>query len=269
MEEKELDYVLVPLGLTVFGVYHVWLLYSILRHPTTTVIALNADSRRQWVFSMTSDPLKNGVLVVQTIRNNIMASTLLATTAITLSSLISVFVSNSSSSSNASQLINLRQHNSNHVFNQVQFCYILWAIGCILLYPVSAEAMPNPDPEHGQAPKLRANQNKEILGGIVLFVILVGIFIWWFIRHWCRTRNRRIVDSFQLVSYPVDAAIAFEATECIICLEEFVEGVRLILLPCKHIYHPDCLRTWMISRRPHCPNCGRDYTSGGARRPAS
>ncbi|KAE8124877.1 hypothetical protein FH972_019722 [Carpinus fangiana] len=40
---------------------------------------------------MMTDPLKNGVLVVQTIRNNIMASTLLATTAITLSSLISVF----------------------------------------------------------------------------------------------------------------------------------------------------------------------------------
>lgn len=40
------------------------------------------------------DPLKNGVLAVQTIRNNIMASTLLATTAITLSSLIGVFASN-------------------------------------------------------------------------------------------------------------------------------------------------------------------------------
>lgn len=40
------------------------------------------------------DPMKNGVLAVQTIRNNIMASTLLATTAITLSSLIGVFASN-------------------------------------------------------------------------------------------------------------------------------------------------------------------------------
>jgi uncharacterized membrane protein len=48
------------------------------------------------------DPLKNGVLVVQTIRNNIMASTLLATTAITLSSLIGVFVSSKSESSSAS-----------------------------------------------------------------------------------------------------------------------------------------------------------------------
>ena len=44
------------------------------------------------------DPLKNGVLAVQTIRNNIMASTLLATAAITLSSLIGVFASNDSTS---------------------------------------------------------------------------------------------------------------------------------------------------------------------------
>lgn len=50
--------------------------------------------------------MKNGVLAVQTIRNNIMASTLLATTAITLSSLISVFVSSSGNSGNtAAQLI--------------------------------------------------------------------------------------------------------------------------------------------------------------------
>ncbi|MCL7026069.1 hypothetical protein MKW94_009876, partial [Papaver nudicaule] len=39
------------------------------------------------------DPNKNGVLAVQTIRNSIMASTLLATTAITMSSIIGVFVS--------------------------------------------------------------------------------------------------------------------------------------------------------------------------------
>ncbi|CAH1430074.1 unnamed protein product [Lactuca virosa] len=67
-----------------------------------TVIGLNAESRHQWVFSMMADPLKNGVLAVQTIRNNIMASTLLATTAITLSSIISVFVS-STSNTNSNQ----------------------------------------------------------------------------------------------------------------------------------------------------------------------
>jgi uncharacterized membrane protein len=42
---------------------------------------------------VTQDGLKNGVLAVQTLRNNIMASTLLATAAITLCSVIGVLVS--------------------------------------------------------------------------------------------------------------------------------------------------------------------------------
>lgn len=106
MEEERLDYVLVPLGLLMLAVYHAWLLVAIVRNPRSTVVGLNAESRHQWVHSLMADPLKNGVLVVQTIRNNIMASTLLATTAITLSSLISVFVSSSSSSTAAaSQLV--------------------------------------------------------------------------------------------------------------------------------------------------------------------
>lgn len=98
MEEQQLDLVLVPLGLVVLGTYHVWLLCTILRHPYRTVIGLNALSRHQWVLSMMTDPFKNGVLAVQTIRNNIMASTLLATAAITLSSLIGIFASNDSTS---------------------------------------------------------------------------------------------------------------------------------------------------------------------------
>lgn len=98
MEEKvdSLDYLLVPAGLLVLGIYHVWLFITVLRNPIRTVIGLNAHTRQQWVFSMMTDPLKNGVLIIQTLRNNIMASTLLATTAITLCSVISVLVSSQS-----------------------------------------------------------------------------------------------------------------------------------------------------------------------------
>lgn len=52
MEEKELDYILVPAGLLVMGVYHGWLLYNVIRNPQRTVIGINAESRHQWVFSM-------------------------------------------------------------------------------------------------------------------------------------------------------------------------------------------------------------------------
>ncbi|GLU12124.1 hypothetical protein SLE2022_288300 [Rubroshorea leprosula] len=95
MEKKYLDYVLVPLGIFIMVVYHVCLLYRIVNHPTSTVIGINAISRRIWVRSMMEDVTKNGVLAVQTLRNNIMASTVLASTAIMLSSLISVLMMSS------------------------------------------------------------------------------------------------------------------------------------------------------------------------------
>ncbi|KAF8676290.1 hypothetical protein HU200_047164 [Digitaria exilis] len=107
--KEQLDLVLVPLALAALVGYHLWLLYAILRHPTRTVIGLNAIARKRWVAAMMAQNTeKNGVLAVQTLRNNIMASTVLATTAITLVSVISVFIgvtspaSSSSSSSSSS-----------------------------------------------------------------------------------------------------------------------------------------------------------------------
>ncbi|CAN1749213.1 hypothetical protein LINPERHAP1_LOCUS3629 [Linum perenne] len=49
MEESELDYVLVPLGMLVMLLYHGWLLFTILNHPTRIVIGINSQSRHQWV----------------------------------------------------------------------------------------------------------------------------------------------------------------------------------------------------------------------------
>ncbi|XP_010279398.1 PREDICTED: uncharacterized protein LOC104613322 [Nelumbo nucifera] len=94
MKEEKLDVILVPLGLLVMAMYNGWLLITILRTPTRTAIGLNAVSRQQWVISMMADPAHNGMLAVQTIRNSIMASALLATTAITLCSIIGVIVNN-------------------------------------------------------------------------------------------------------------------------------------------------------------------------------
>ncbi|XP_020572121.1 uncharacterized protein LOC110018968 [Phalaenopsis equestris] len=127
MEEKQLDFLLVPLGLFVLALYHAWLLFSVLRRPNTTVIGLNAFARRRWVQAMMADSLKNGVLAVQTIRNNIMASTVLATTAITLASLISVFVSATSKSSTSSALVygNKTSLASSTKLFAISLCFIL------------------------------------------------------------------------------------------------------------------------------------------------
>uniref|UniRef100_J3L2Y9 Uncharacterized protein n=1 Tax=Oryza brachyantha TaxID=4533 RepID=J3L2Y9_ORYBR len=52
VREEKLDLVLVPLGLAVLAVYHAWLLYAVLRHPTRTVVGLNALARKRWVTVM-------------------------------------------------------------------------------------------------------------------------------------------------------------------------------------------------------------------------
>ncbi|KAH7686105.1 hypothetical protein IHE45_04G082500 [Dioscorea alata] len=126
------DLVMVTLGLLVMGVYHVWLLRTILRCPNRTVIGLNALARKRWVRAMISDPMKNGVLAVQTIRNNIMASTVLATTAITLSSLISVFVGVTTTTTNSVTLSSMffppnnpDTHLASIKFLSISLCFLL------------------------------------------------------------------------------------------------------------------------------------------------
>ncbi|KAJ8427920.1 hypothetical protein Cgig2_023296 [Carnegiea gigantea] len=106
MEVEMLDFILVPLGLMIMATYHLWLLHEIIKKPAKTIVGIHAINRRLWVqammeFELSSetqmnligqDTPKNGVLAVQTLRNNIMASTLLASTAITLSSVIAVLM---------------------------------------------------------------------------------------------------------------------------------------------------------------------------------
>lgn len=52
MEELFLDYVLVPLGLLLMGVYHVWLFITILYNPRRTVIGFNAECRQAWIMNV-------------------------------------------------------------------------------------------------------------------------------------------------------------------------------------------------------------------------
>ncbi|XP_020963233.1 uncharacterized protein LOC107608471 [Arachis ipaensis] len=92
MEKGVIDLILVPSGLLVMAIYHFWLLRRVLKHPTKTTIAVNEISRRLWVETMMEDIPRHGVLAVQSLRNNIMASTLLATAAISLSSLIAILM---------------------------------------------------------------------------------------------------------------------------------------------------------------------------------
>ncbi|KAK1695083.1 hypothetical protein QYE76_011780 [Lolium multiflorum] len=100
--------------------YHLWLLLRIRRRPATTVIGINAINRRIWVRHIMEDPSgKHAVLAVQTMRNSIMASSVLATVAITLSSLVAALMASGAAhgllSGTAAALNNSDNNNKNIV----------------------------------------------------------------------------------------------------------------------------------------------------------
>eukprot|EP00250_Pteridium_aquilinum_P004350 c14568_g1_i1 orf=257-1054(-) len=78
------DAVLAPAAIALLLAYHIFLFYKVRTRPMKTVMGLNLKARRLWVFDMLIENHKKNVLAVQTLRNSIMESTLMATTAILL-----------------------------------------------------------------------------------------------------------------------------------------------------------------------------------------
>ncbi|GKA95035.1 pollen receptor-like kinase 4 [Tanacetum coccineum] len=95
MEFKKcyLDLILVPLSFMISISYHVWLWHKVRTQPLSTVIGTNAHGRRLWVSTIMKDNEKKNILAVQTIRNSIMGSTLMATTSILLCSGLAAVIS--------------------------------------------------------------------------------------------------------------------------------------------------------------------------------
>ncbi|OHS97779.1 hypothetical protein TRFO_35917 [Tritrichomonas foetus] len=45
-----------------------------------------------------------------------------------------------------------------------------------------------------------------------------------------------------------------EGGECVICLSEFLPKCEIAELPCGHIFHPECIQSW-VKKHPTCPIC--------------
>jgi uncharacterized membrane protein len=95
MEWKKsyLDLILVPLAILCGLVYHCVLWYRVKNHPLQTTIGVNSIGRRLWIESMIKDNEKKNIIAVQTIRNSIMGSTLMATTCVLLCSGLAAMIS--------------------------------------------------------------------------------------------------------------------------------------------------------------------------------
>ncbi|KAJ1551106.1 hypothetical protein HK096_003117 [Nowakowskiella sp. JEL0078] len=53
-----------------------------------------------------------------------------------------------------------------------------------------------------------------------------------------------------------------EVPACAVCIEDFVLGNILRVLACSHVFHRECVDTWLTTRSVLCPLCRLDVLSG-------
>ncbi|KAG2443600.1 hypothetical protein HXX76_001951 [Chlamydomonas incerta] len=53
-------------------------------------------------------------------------------------------------------------------------------------------------------------------------------------------------------------------SQCSVCTETLAAGDEVQLLPCKHAYHPDCLKPW-LEQNNSCPLCRKELPTDDAR----
>lgn len=77
------EVMLVLAAAAVFALYHLHLLSKVRRDPLTTAVGITNHARRMWVKGVMGE--KRDIMAVQTLRNQVMAATFLASTAILIS----------------------------------------------------------------------------------------------------------------------------------------------------------------------------------------
>jgi hypothetical protein len=45
-----------------------------------------------------------------------------------------------------------------------------------------------------------------------------------------------------------------EKKNCVICLNDFEQGQKATIIPCTHLFHTDCIRSWFETQNT-CPIC--------------
>ncbi|XP_065355228.1 E3 ubiquitin-protein ligase Godzilla isoform X2 [Calliphora vicina] len=100
------------------------------------------------------------------------------------------------------------------------------------------------------------------------FLIMIFYMIYKCIREERRLRRhrlpKRMLRKLPIIKFTKNSDLAYDT--CVICLDEFAEGDKLRVLPCKHPYHSECIDVWLTENKRDCPICKRKvFTKGETR----
>ena len=64
-------------------------------------------------------------------------------------------------------------------------------------------------------------------------------------RHGTPPASKMVVKSLPQVKVDEELLRQQDCTDCGVCKEEFLLESMVFIMPCKHIFHPDCLLPWL------------------------
>jgi len=104
----------------------------------------------------------------------------------------------------------------------------------------------------------------------ICFIIMLGIMIFKCVQDRRRERRHRLPKS-SLKKIPTKKFVAGDEAHyetCCICLDDYVIGDKLRILPCQHAYHMKCIDPWLLKNKRVCPQCRKKVFASGEAPPS-
>jgi len=99
----------------------------------------------------------------------------------------------------------------------------------------------------------------------ICFIIMLGIMVFKCVQDRRRERRHRLPKS-SLKKIPTKKFTAGDEEHyetCCICLDDYVIGDKLRVLPCDHAYHMKCIDPWLLKNKRVCPQCRKKVFASG------